>query len=60
MLKQKTNHFDSPKIQNEMLEIMALNILRDIIKNIQSAEIFSILGDETGDISNTEQLVFLR
>ena len=37
---------------------MALNILRDIVKNIQSAEIFSILGDETGDISNTEQLVF--
>jgi len=37
---------------------MALNILRDIVKNIQLAEIFSILGDETGDISNTEQLVF--
>jgi len=57
-LKQKTNRFDSPEIQNEMLEIMALNILRDIVKNIQLAEIFSILGDETGDISNTEQLVF--
>ena len=57
-LKQKTNCFNSPEIQNEMLEIMALNILRDIVKNIQSAEIFSILGDETGDISNTEQLFF--
>ena len=57
-LKQKTNRFDSPDIQNEMLEIMALQILRNIVKNIQSAEIFSILGDETGDVSNTEQLVF--
>ena len=53
-LKQKTNRFDSPDMQNEMLEIMALQILR----NIQSADIFSILGDETGDVSNTEQLVF--
>ena len=53
-LKQKTNRFDSPDIQNEMLEIMALQILRNIVKNIQSAEIFSILGDETGDVSNTE------
>ena len=51
-LKQKTNRFDSPDIQNEMLEIMALQILRNIVKNIQSAEIFSILGDETGDVSN--------
>ena len=57
-LKQKTNRFDSPDIQNEMLEIMALQILRNIVKNIQSAEIFSILGDETGDVSNTEQLIF--
>ena len=57
-LKQKTNRFDSPDIQNEMLEIMVLQILRNIVKNIQSAEIFSILGDETGDVSNTEQLVF--
>ncbi|XP_057312165.1 zinc finger MYM-type protein 1-like [Hydractinia symbiolongicarpus] len=53
----KNQNYTSPAIQNEMLRIEALSILRDIAKNIQSAEIFTILADETGDVSNTEQLV---
>lgn len=53
----KKQNYTSPAIQNEMLRIEALSILRDIAKNIQSAEIFTILADETGDVSNTEQLV---
>ena len=57
-LTKKTNKFTSPKMQNEMIEVMALQILRDIAKNIQSAEIYSILADETADISNVEQLTF--
>ena len=56
-LEKKTNRFDSPAIQNEMLEIMALEVLRDIVKDIQSAVFFTILADETSDVSNTEQLV---
>ena len=53
-LTKKSNKFTSPKMQNEMIEV----ILRDIAKNIQSAEIYSILADETADISNVEQLAF--
>ena len=34
MVNQKTNKFASPKMQNEMIEVMALQILRDIAKNI--------------------------
>ena len=37
---------------------MALQILRDIAKNIQSAEIYGILADEAVDISNVVQLTF--
>ena len=40
-----------------MLQVMALHILCDIAKNIQSAEIYSILVDETADTSNKEQMV---
>ena len=36
---------------------MALGILRDIISNIQSAKFYTIMVDETGDVSNVEQLV---
>ena len=52
---KKTNCFVSPKVQNEMLEIMALEIVRDIAKSIQSADFFTILADKTGHVSNTKQ-----
>ena len=36
---------------------MALKILRKIAINIQQAKFYSVMGDETADISNKEQLV---
>ena len=39
-----------------MLGIMALEIQRMIVKGIQSSEFFSIMADETADVSNAEQL----
>ena len=50
----KKQSYTSPTIQNEILRIEARSNLRDIAKNIQSVEIFT---DETGVVSNTEQLV---
>eukprot|EP00112_Aurelia_sp_Birch-Aquarium-sp1_P015994 Seg3588.3 transcript_id=Seg3588.3/GoldUCD/mRNA.D3Y31 product="Zinc finger MYM-type protein 1" protein_id=Seg3588.3/GoldUCD/D3Y31 len=57
-LQKKTYKFTLADIQNEMLEIMALGILREIAKNIQSAVIYTIMTDESADVSNKEQLVF--
>ena len=51
------NKYTSPEIQNEMLEISALEVLRTIAKNIQTAKIYSIMADETSDVSSVEQLV---
>ena len=39
-----------------MLEVLALGIMREITANIQTAGIYTIMADETADISNTEQL----
>ena len=36
---------------------MALNMLRKIARNIQQAKFYSVMGDETADISNKEQLI---
>ena len=44
-------------MQNEILEIMASTILRKIARKL-AGELFSIMVDETTDISNAEQLVF--
>ena len=56
-LKRPQNRFTSPDIQNEMLSIMALSILRDIRDGI-SDKWFTLMVDETTDTSNTEQMVF--
>lgn len=46
----------SPAIQNEILEILALQVLRNILKNIQKFVYFSLIVDETADSSNKEQV----
>ena len=56
-LRRSQDRFTSPTIQNEILEIMASTILRTIAGKL-AGELFSIMVDETTDISNTEQLVF--
>ena len=55
-LKRPQAKFTSPDIQNEMLSIMALMILRQIAGEI-SGKWFTIMVDETTDLSNTEQMI---
>ena len=57
MLKKKTDKYTSPQIQNELLSIMSLNILRKIASSLQQARYFAIMADEVTDASNKEQLV---
>ena len=56
-LGRKTNKYVAPDIQNEILKVMARQILRELISPIKTTEFFSIMADETTDASNTEQLV---
>lgn len=42
--------------QNEILELMASSVISENLKEIKEAEFFSILLDETSDISRTEQV----
>ena len=56
-LKKKSDKYTSPDIQNEVLQIMALEILRDIATNLQNASFFTIMADEATDSANKEELV---
>lgn len=56
MLERKTDKYTSPVIQNEMLQIMGLKVLRDIADSLQKAKYFSIMADEVTDTSNREQV----
>ena len=55
-LKRSQAKFTSPDIQNELLSIMALMILRQIASDL-SGKWFTLMIDETTDLSNTEQMI---
>ena len=44
-------------MQNEMLKVMALQILRDVAANIGNSTFLSIMANETTDKTNREQVV---
>ena len=52
--------YRSSEVQNELLSIMALQVLRKIMGNIQEAVYFTVIIDETTDESNREQVVFVH
>ena len=58
-LKRKTDTYTSPEIQNELLKIMSLQVLREIAKEMQASSFFSLMADETTDCSNHSQLVIV-
>jgi len=47
----------SPEIQNELVEAIALGMMRQISSNIQNATFFAIMADKTADVFNKEKLV---
>ena len=60
-LQKKTDKYTSGEAQNELLKIMAHQVLRKIGNNLQGTNFFTVMADETTDISNREQVViYLR
>ena len=58
-LEKKQLKYTSHEIQNEILSIMAQAILRRLVRRIQSSVFFTLMVDETTDISNREQVVLV-
>ena len=56
-LEKKKEKYTDHHIQNETLKTMALSILRDIAKNIDSGIYYTIMTDEVTDAANHEQFV---
>ena len=49
----------SPKIQNELINILARRVKDDILTDVKAAPFFSLMVDTTQDISKTDQLLSL-
>ena len=53
---KKDNKYTSPVIQNEIMHLISLQILRNLASDLNSAKCFTIMADESTDSSNKEQL----
>ena len=56
-IKQKTDKYTSPESQNEMIQVMSNRVLRMVSGRIRNATFYSVMIDETTDVSNVEQVV---
>jgi len=52
----KRNKYTSPIIQNEIIQSCNTILLRKLVNVINKSKCFSVLADETTDISTKEQL----
>lgn len=50
------NHYMSPQIQNELMEMLGNEVRQMILKKIHCAKCFPIILDTTPDISNRDQM----
>ena len=55
-LAKRTDKYNSPQIQNELIQIMANSIVRKIAGAIKDARYYSLMADEVTDSSNREQV----
>ena len=56
-MEKKLNKFISPQTQNEFIQ--TIQVLCDLVSAIQCTLFFTIMVNETTDISNKEQVVGL-
>ena len=57
-LKRKTDKYTGHDMQNEIVQVTGHRVLRQIADNIRTSRKFSIMVDETTDVSTREQVVF--
>lgn len=50
------NKYTTPQMQNEIIEACGDIILQKIVRNVNASQCFSVLVDETTDITTTEQM----
>ena len=58
-LKRKEIVYTSPEIQNEMLKLMGLHILRAVSADLQDSPFLTVMADETTDSSHKEQVTVI-
>ena len=56
-LAKRTNKYTSADIQNEILKVTAVHILRKVVSSLRLTLFVTLMMDETTDASNCERVV---
>ena len=56
---RRTNKYTSHEVQNDMLKVIALKVPRNIAACLHDSSFFTIMADETTDVSNREQVTIV-
>ena len=56
-LKRRSDRYTSPEIQNSIIKVMGVHVLREIAREFQNTTFYTVMADETTDCSNNEQVV---
>ena len=51
--------YHSSQIQNEIIQLIGTSITKKLVMEIKQAEFYSIIFDETTDVSNIEQILVI-
>lgn len=54
--RKRKQSFTSPEIQNEILELLASTVVRQIARDVHHQGVFAVMADETRDCAGTEQV----
>ena len=58
-LQKKVSKYTSPDIQNDLIKLMAVHIMRNIAEKLQDSQFITIMVDETTDVTNQEQVTLV-
>ena len=58
-IEQKSSKYTTADVQNEMLTIMFLRVLKEITSAMQKALFYTVMVDKTTDCLNKEQVVLV-
>lgn len=58
-LNRRYGHYCSPEYQNDLIDVYSARLLKSIITKAKQAKYFSIMADETKDMSKSELLAIL-
>ena len=55
-IQRKKDKYTSPEMSNEMLKVMSLQVISEISTLLHGAQFYTVMADETTDVSNCEQV----